>query len=119
MEHKLKPFDKVLVRSGADGVWCADMFSHATKEFVWLTSHSCYSPSCVIPYEGNEHLLGTTDDPEPDFKFGDKVYVKWCGGVYKAVIVKANKDSKYNVVAAIEDGNEMIFHCSEIEHADW
>ncbi len=66
MEHKLKPFDKVLVRSCVDDVWCAEMFSHATKEMVWLCSHSCYTPSCVIPYEGNEHLLGTTDSPIPE-----------------------------------------------------
>ena len=29
----------------------------------------------MIPYEGNEHLLGTTDEPEPKFKKGDAVLV--------------------------------------------
>lgn len=62
-KHQFKPFDKVLVRDGDDIEWRCDFFSHlGDKEgvFICLTTwwHQC------IPYEGNEHLLGTTNNPE-------------------------------------------------------
>lgn len=62
-KHQFKPFDKVLVRDGDDIEWRCDFFSHlGDKEgvFICLTTwwHQC------IPYEGNEHLLGTTNKPE-------------------------------------------------------
>ena len=63
----LKPFEsKVLVRHNKDNKWCGSFFSHIDKDL-----HSnCYkfvtiagkSYPMMIPYEGNEHLLGTTDD---------------------------------------------------------
>lgn len=56
---ELKPFDKVLVRDGDDEEWVCDFFSHIDE---------CNMYKCVgtwfkqcIPYEGNEHLLGTTN----------------------------------------------------------
>lgn len=60
---ELKPFDKVLARDDDDTTWRCDFFSHlGDKEgvFICLTTwwHQC------IPYEGNEHLLGTTNNPE-------------------------------------------------------
>lgn len=53
---ELKPFDKVLCRF-ADGVWVVDLFSHIREngEFVCI---GAIWKHC-IPYEGNEHLLGT------------------------------------------------------------
>lgn len=62
-KHQFKPFDKVLVRDDDDTTWRCDFFSHlGDKEgvFICLTTwwHQC------IPYEGNEHLLGTTNNPE-------------------------------------------------------
>ena len=62
-KHQFKPFDKVLVRDDDDTTWRCDFFSHlGDKEgvFICLTTwwHQC------IAYEGNEHLLGTTNNPE-------------------------------------------------------
>lgn len=68
----LKPFDKVLVRHNKDNQWCGSFFSHIDDDFhshcykyVTITGKSY--PMC-IPYEGNEHLLGTTDDCDEYFK---------------------------------------------------
>lgn len=66
----LKPFDKVLVRTkGFQDTWIATFFSHKdTYEFApfWATSGKNYQQ--CIPYEGNEHLLGTTNDCDEYYK---------------------------------------------------
>lgn len=66
--NTLKPFDKVLVRSHNSDVWECDFFS-------------LYNPECsnrfhcvgawydiCIPYIGNEHLCGTTNDCDEYYK---------------------------------------------------
>lgn len=62
-EYQFEPFEKVLVRDTYDDVWRASFFSHIKK------SNGKYATACLvwkycIPYEGNEHLLGTTKDVE-------------------------------------------------------
>lgn len=59
-KHQFKPFDKVLVRDGDNELWQCNMFSHIEGIYVCFCS---YWQQC-IPYEGNEHLLGTTNKPE-------------------------------------------------------
>lgn len=56
-----KPFDKVLVRNYDDMVWSANYFSHYKDNNGY--HYVCIDNSYIfcIPYEGNEHLLGTTD----------------------------------------------------------
>ena len=62
-KHQLKPFDKVLVRDGDDIEWRCDFFSHlGDKEGVFICLTTWWKQ--CIPYEGNEHLLGTTKKPE-------------------------------------------------------
>ena len=59
---ELKPFDKVLVRDSKSDYWRATLFSHINENgcyyCVWAGWTYC------IPYEGNEHLLGTNKDVE-------------------------------------------------------
>lgn len=64
----LKPFDKVLVRSGNYQTWTVGLFGFYSKE-------NNYPFACVggyvyqcIPYEENKHLLGTTDDCDEFYK---------------------------------------------------
>lgn len=57
---KFKPFDKVLVRDSYDDMWRACFFSHIRKDGRYVTT--CFTWKFCIPYEGNERLLGTTDD---------------------------------------------------------
>lgn len=59
---ELKPFDKVLVRDSASDKWRANLFGYIGKDGYYC----CAFAKCIycIPYEGNEHLLGTTKDVE-------------------------------------------------------
>lgn len=59
-----KPFDKVLVRCG-NGIWGATFFSRRDNKSAWAyVGVDCNSREQCIPYEGNEHLLGTDKSPE-------------------------------------------------------
>ena len=57
---ELKPFDKVLVRDSKSDYWRANLFSHKNINEPYYCV--CASWNYCIPYEGNEHLLGTTKD---------------------------------------------------------
>ena len=60
-----KPFDKVLVRCNKDSVWRCELFSHYNtfnKQLPYVCLSSVYK--YCIPYEGNQLLLGTTNNPE-------------------------------------------------------
>lgn len=62
---KFQPFQKVLVKDceeGIFGVWHCDLFSHTSKEGKYFTSSGMWDE--CIPFEGNEHLIGTKDDPK-------------------------------------------------------
>ena len=92
-EHKFKPFEKVLVRDTAAGDgWRASFFSHyhggqPVGINGWMFDR-------MIPYEGNERLLGTTDWPEPEFKKGDIVAVWDKNDSNKMIRVYSHYDSK-------------------------
>lgn len=68
-ECPFKPFDKVLVRDNNEQEWKINFFSHYDKNvcYKYYCLKSCYN-QCIF-YEGNEHLLGTTD---PYTEGGDK-----------------------------------------------
>ena len=57
-----KPFDKVLVRDSKSDKWRANLFGYIGEDRY----NCCVYTNWVycIPYEGNEHLLGTTKDVE-------------------------------------------------------
>lgn len=60
-----KPFDKVLARCNEDSVWRCELFSHYNtfnKQCPYVCLSSVYK--YCIPYEGNQHLLGTTNNPK-------------------------------------------------------
>ena len=66
----LKPFDKVLVKTEKyQNTWIASFFSHKDDyEFApfWTVSGKNYQQ--CIPFEGNEHLVGTTNDCNEYYK---------------------------------------------------
>lgn len=61
-EVELKPFDKVLVRNSSIRKWEVDLFGYKSDAGLY----HCVGYTCnqCIPYEGNEHLLGTTNAPK-------------------------------------------------------
>jgi hypothetical protein len=72
-EPRFKPFDKVLVRCSEYNYtcWQAAFYSHDTKDknddkHHVTTSGAYYMDNEILPYEGNEHLVGTTDKPKEE-----------------------------------------------------
>lgn len=61
-KHQFKPFDKVLVRDYNDNEWKCDFFSNMNEHGYYNCINSWWHQ--CIPYEGNEHLLGTTQKTE-------------------------------------------------------
>lgn len=65
-EPKFKPFDKVLVRDADNTVW--NLAQYAFKDENSTSYDHCVVGGIhwiyCIPYEGNEHLLGTTKNCE-------------------------------------------------------
>lgn len=62
-EYEFEPFEKVLVRDQKTDKWNADLYG--SKRKVGRYNYMCVGGLCVycIPYEGNEHLLDTTNSP--------------------------------------------------------
>ena len=69
MENKkqFKPFDKVLVRDH-ENVWQPDLYGFWDKcrDNHTTMTDSYISDSDILPYEGNEELVGTIDEPEEE-----------------------------------------------------
>lgn len=66
----LKPFDKVLVRDSDEKYWSINLFgfyNEITKQYCCMGNTDIGWDEC-IPYEGNEHLLGTTNDCDEFYK---------------------------------------------------
>ena len=62
-EHQFKPFEKVLVRDSYEDKWRASFFSNIREGYAKYVTTGLVWKFC-IPYEGNEHLLGTTNNVE-------------------------------------------------------
>lgn len=64
-KEEFKPFDRVLVRQSKSDKWEAMLFSNYTSEIHRYRCGGMNYMFC-IPYEGNEHLLDTTNDYKED-----------------------------------------------------
>ena len=60
---QVKPFEKVLVRDNETEKWRCTFYSYFEpySTYPHVTSDSAYA--MCIPFEGNEHLVGTTNNP--------------------------------------------------------
>ena len=67
--NTLKPFDKVLIRDRDTDEWNISFFSHCNglEHYKYSCINNTGYAQC-IPYEGNEHLLGTTNDYDEFYK---------------------------------------------------
>lgn len=80
--HKtFKPFEKVLVKD-VMGVWYCAFYSHWSDEYKThnFTSLVTAWDKDILPYEGNEHLVGTTDEPEEEIKLEEGEWVMYAFG---------------------------------------
>lgn len=66
--NTLKPFDKVLVRDNDEQFWTVDFFGFQDDRMVYKFACVGHCVNQCIPYEGNEHLLGTTNDCDDYYK---------------------------------------------------
>lgn len=64
----LKPFDKVLVRDYDEQLWTADLFGYYHGKTMHPFRCVGNNTNQCVPYEGNKHLLGTTDDCDEFYK---------------------------------------------------
>lgn len=67
-ECSFKPFDRILGRDTNENRWQIGLFAYCrydqqTGELLYYVCMDKTWGQC-IPYEGNEHLLGTTNSPE-------------------------------------------------------
>ena len=62
-ESQFKPFEKVLVRDEESEKWRCAFYSHFEPSSIFhhIITSSAYK--MCIPFEGNEHLVGTTKNP--------------------------------------------------------
>lgn len=65
-EPQFKSFDKVLVRNDINCIWQPSIFSYQLGDCFYTVSSCSYKKENIIPYEGNEYLVGTTDKPKED-----------------------------------------------------
>lgn len=67
--HSLKPYDKVLVRN-SDGCWYPTLVSYVDSSREVYLIDTTDRAEYVIPFEGNERLIGGFSDPDP-------YYITW------------------------------------------
>lgn len=68
---KFKPFDRVIVkRKEKCNLWICAEFSHYNGNFIVLVGGYEYNASMfdILPFAGNEYLVGTSDMPEEEVK---------------------------------------------------
>ena len=75
-KKQFKPFDRILVRDR--GEWTPDIYSYYSKSY---NQHWCLSfgwledEANILPYEGNEHLVGTTDSPDEEVRLEEGEWI--------------------------------------------
>ena len=67
--HSLKPYDKVLAKN-SDSLWYPTLVSYVDSSGTVYIIDESDQAAYVIPFEGNEHLIGKFDDPDP-------YYITW------------------------------------------
>ena len=119
---KVKTGDPVLMRDNELRPWRYSVFSHKHRE--GNVPHPYYSAGIIaalcIPYVGNEHLVGTTDDykaPEkptkPKFIFGAKVKAKLNNGKEKeGVLIGFDTKDQYTPFGVAVQDEDASFNCS-------
>lgn len=123
---QFKPFDRVLVRDFDGQEWKCNFFSHISEggDYVCVSS---WWLQC-IPYEGNEHLLGTKITPMCDMK--KKKYNEWISvkdelPEYEEVVLVCNEDKPSGMWLARRSSNPYEitdshkFVCFGLEVTHW
>ena len=65
----LKPFDKVLVRSGNNYKWICDLFSYISNDTYKYYGVGSWAKYCIPYNDDTKHLLGTTDKAPEYYRY--------------------------------------------------
>lgn len=68
-QNQFKPYDRVIARYEDTDKWICDLYSHRDKEVLHLhvlVSGRIIEEHNILPYEGNEHLVGTSYSPDEE-----------------------------------------------------
>lgn len=115
-KHKeFKPFDKVLVRCEVGYRWCPALYAFYDGEYHVTTDSNGYEDNDILPYEGNEDLVGTTDEPDEEVKLEEGEWLM-CSIVGSS---STPFDYEFGKFINIENGHNYIRiqHYNEIRHA--
>lgn len=63
----LKPYDKVLVKESKGGAWYPTLVSYVNSSGEVFIIDETNAMDYVIPYEGNEYLIGEYRDPKAEY----------------------------------------------------
>ncbi|NCC05984.1 MAG: hypothetical protein EOM37_18530 [Proteobacteria bacterium] len=109
-DHKLEPFQRVLVRDFDSQPWKADLFSHGYDE-DGNTFFACMGEAAwlqCIPYTPETaHLLGTSQPYEPpkppvEYEWGQKVRVLRNGREIDGLYVGKAQDGEHHILLATQ-----------------
>ena len=77
---KFKSFERVIVKSQIGDYWTCDLYSHLNEDsgtHETINRIDLYDND-ILPYEGNEELVGTTDEPETEVRLEEGEWVMMC-----------------------------------------
>ena len=109
MEKKFKPFDKVIykLRHSAPTIWHCGIFSDYNKQNNHITLCSgftfIFDKYNILPYEGNEELVGTSYEPEESIKLeeGELVVAKTDNGNWVLANYKEHSELPWNNIDVV------------------
>lgn len=113
-KHKeFKPFDKVLVRDSIalNAAWHCDFYSDYNYSIAdeenrhYTVSGGRYTDNNILPYEGNEELVGTTDEPQIPLSEKEIQDAYWKNCTEKE---KENLRKSYNVFLKDDERGKLI-----------
>lgn len=104
--QKFEPDQLVLVKYAVNEIWRLRRYSFFDGQEHETQDGDTFSDRFIIPYSGNEHLLGTTDSPMP----------KWVPKPGELVAVRDSENEEWKArVFLRRNSDNGIFECgSEI-----
>ena len=124
--NNFKPFDKVIWRyKKSKTAWSVNMFSHyySQTDCIVLIGLVFNSDDIeILPYEGNEYLVGTTDDPveEVKIKSGEQIVVfeDLCNFKHEAYTIPVRTFASANVYIYVRECFAGYKYCARLKDVD-
>ena len=117
-DHKLEPFQRVLVRDYDHDYWLATFYSHIREDALrkYVSANGCPWIQCIPYTDETAHLLGTSQPYEPpnppvEYAWGQKVEVCAFIGEWEMALYIGR--AKNNDILAILEDDEIIRQFSE------